>query len=60
VEEAHNKVVTLAATADLVAVDLEVQDLVEQHLAVKLIQVAAVEVIVTPIMDLIQVAADLE
>ena len=59
-EEAHNKVVTLAATADLVAVDLEVQDLVEQHLAAKLIQVAAVEVIVTPIMDLIQVAADLE
>jgi ribonuclease D len=60
VEAAHNKVVNLAAAADLVAVDLEVQDLVDQHQAVKLIQVAAVEVIVTPIMDLIQVAADLE
>ena len=59
-EAAHNKVVNLAAAADLVAVDLEVQDLVDQHQAVKLIQVAAVEVIVTPIMDLIQVAADLE
>ena len=59
-EAAHNKVVNLAAVADLAAVDLEVQDLVDQHQVVKLIQVAAVEVIVTPIMDLIQVAADLE
>ena len=59
-EAAHNKVVNLVVTADLVAVDLELQDLVVQQQEVKLIQVAAVEVIVTPIMDLIQVAADLE
>jgi hypothetical protein len=59
VAAAHHKAVN-PAVAEVPAAEGQVaQAQVVQHQAVKLIQVAAVEVIVTLTMDLIQVAVDL-
>jgi hypothetical protein len=58
-EAAHHKAVSLAEAEVPAAEGLVAQAQMVQHQAVKLIQVAAVEVIVTLTMDLIQVAVDL-